>query len=203
MKAIRREDYLEFGGKKKRPLIDFSDSDSDFELPPFKLRRAADSNLKMRECIDLTASGDMYTQVNDGGTTSESALDEVTKLKDVTARIEKIEANLSKSLDKQDELERVRRIVSCLEEEKQALERSIEAMRNHLNCIICKNPAKFAWLVSPCCTVLMCQDCAEHWLRMESTCPHCRAVMTSDTCTTINQIRAIQEFISTLTLPEN
>lgn len=150
--------------------------------------------------IDLTASGDGQL---DDGQTLESAHAEVTKLKDVTAQIEKIEAGLSKSLEKQEELERVRRIVSCLEEEKRVLlERSVEAMKNHLNCIICKNPAKFPWLVSRCCTVLMCQDCAEHWLRMESSCPHCRAVMTTDTCTTIDQIRAIQELISTLSSPE-
>lgn len=202
MKAIRNEDYLEFRGKKKRPLVEFSDSDSDFDLPPFKLMKAAtNSNLKIRECIDLTASGD--GQLNDGQMSHSATNAEFTKLKDVTTRIEKIEAGLSKSLEKQEELERVRRIVLCLEEEKRALERSIEAMKNHLNCIICKNLAKFPWLVSRCCTILMCQDCAEQWLRMESSCPHCRAEITMDTCTTINQIRAIEELISTLSPQED
>ena len=60
----------------------------------------------IRECIDLTASGD--GQLDDGQT--ESAHAEDTLLKDVTAQIDKIEAGLSKSLEKQEELERVRRI---------------------------------------------------------------------------------------------
>ena len=141
VKAIRNEDYLEFCGKKERPLVEFSDSDSDFDLPPFKLMKAAtNSNLNIRECIDLTASGD--GQLNDGQMSHFATNAEFTKLKDVTIRMEKIEAGLSKSLEKQEELERVRRIVLCLEEEKRALKRSIEAMKNHLNCIICKNLAK-------------------------------------------------------------
>ena len=182
--------------------MEFSDSDSDFDLLPFKLMKAAtNSNLKIRECIDLTASGD--GQLNDGQMSHSATNAEFTKLKDVTTRIEKIEAGLSKSLEKQEELERVRRIVLCLEEEKRALERSIEAMKNHLNCIICKNLAKFPWLVSRYCTILMCQDCAEQWLRMESSCPHCHAEITMDACTTINQIRAIEELISTLSPQED
>ena len=109
MKAIRNEDYLEFHGMKKRPVVEFSDSGSDFDLPPFKLIKAAtNSNLKIRECIDLTASGD--SQLNDGQMSHSATNAEFTKLKDVTTRIEKIEAGLSKSLEKQ-ELERVRRIV--------------------------------------------------------------------------------------------
>jgi dsDNA-specific endonuclease/ATPase MutS2 len=121
VKAIN-EDYLEYRGKKKRPPVEFSDSDSNFDLPPFKLIKAAtNSNLKIWECIDLTTSGD-------GQMSNSAANAEFTKLKDVTARIEKIESGLSKSLEKQEELER---IVSCLEE-KRALERSIVAMKNQL-----------------------------------------------------------------------
>lgn len=200
VKAIRSDDYLEFRGKKKRsPIFDFSDSDSDFELPPVKKSLlSSSSKTKTKECIDLTAQGeDRVSKSNDA-----QGPVEINKLKDVTTRIEKIEASLSKSLEKHEELERVRRIVSCLEEEKQALQRSIEDIKIHLSCIICKTVAKFPWLMTQCCTVLMCKDCGEQWLRMESSCPHCRAIVELDDCITVTEIRAIQEIISSLS-PED
>ena len=201
MKAIRNEDYLEFHGKRKRsPIFDFSDSDSDFEMPTVKKSLLSSSNKpKTKECIDLTTQGE--TSVSKTTDAVQDAI-EMNKLKDVTTRIEKIEANLSKSLEKHEELERVRRIVSCLEEDKQALQRSIEDLKIHLSCIICKNVAKFPWLVTQCCTVLMCKDCGEQWLRMESSCPHCRAVVDFNDCITVTRIRAIQEIISSFN-PEN
>ena len=76
----------------------------------------------------------------------------------MTSRIEILEEDISRALDKHEEVERGRRILSCVEEKNRSLERSLENVKVHLSCIICKCVAKFPWLVTNCCAVLMCKD---------------------------------------------
>ena len=57
-------------------------------------------------------------------------------LKEVTSRIEILEEGLRRALDKHEEVERVRRILSCVEEKNRSLERSLENVKVHLSCII-------------------------------------------------------------------
>ena len=60
MKALRLDDYSEFRGKhKKRRLLDFSDSDSDFEPVKPKVHKPetnAASSSNAAQCIDLTVA---------------------------------------------------------------------------------------------------------------------------------------------------
>lgn len=126
-------------------MPDFSDSDSDFESLPRKVQKleaATPSSMKVKPdlCIDL---------INDENSV-------INELKDVTARIEVIEKGLNRSLDNYEEIERVRRISSCMEDKNRSLERSLDEVKTFLSCIICKSVAQFPWLITSCCAVLMC-----------------------------------------------
>ena len=188
IKIIRQEDYTEFRGKKKkRVLPEFSDSDSDFESPhPPKVSKsdfAVPGTNRKAECIDLT---------------SDSEKSVIKELKIITSRVEAVEESLSQSLENYEELERVRRISTCLEEKNKSLERSLEELKKSFSCIICKSVAQFPWLITSCCALLMCKGCAERWILLESSCPHCRAVITVETSLVVNEVRSVGEFISKL-----
>lgn len=173
-------------------MPDFSDSDSDFESLPRKVQKLEAETLtsvkeKPEVCIDL---------VNDENSV-------IKELKDVTARIELIEEGLNRSLDIFEDLERVRRISSCLEDKNRSLERSLEEVKTFLSCIICKSVAQFPWLITSCCAVLMCKICAERWIVLDSTCPHCRAVISIDDSLLVNEIKSVSELVSKLVSSED
>lgn len=112
------------------------------------------------ESIDLTVALD----------NNDNIAGPIKHLQEVTTRLEIVEEELSGFSDKQEEVERVRRILSCVEEKNRSLERSLEDIKVGLSCIICKSIAKFPWLVTNCCAVLMCKNCAERWLHLDNTC---------------------------------
>ena len=124
-------------------------------------------------------------------------------LKDITARMELIEEGLSRLFDSCEELERVRRISSCLEEKNRSLERSLEEVKVFLSCIICKSVAQFPWLITNCCAVLMCKSCAERWIVVDSSCPHCRAVISIGDSLLVNDIKSVGELVSKLASSED
>lgn len=172
-------------------MPDFSDSDSDFEsLLPRKVQKleaASSVKAKPEVCIDL---------VNDENSV-------IKDLKDVTTRIEMIEEGLNRSLDNYEEIERVRRISSCLEDKNRSLERSLDEVKTFLSCIICKSVAQFPWLITSCCAVLMCKTCAERWIVLDSSCPHCRAVISIDDSVLVNDIKSVSELVSKLASSDN
>ena len=191
------QDYSDFRGKKKKCTTDFSESDSDFEpmqMPSKKKKKIetyqAESNTE-GERIDLTVALD----------NNDNIAGIVKNLQEVTTRLEIVEEELSGFSDKQEEVERVRRILSCVEDRNRSLERSLENIKVGLSCIICKSIAKFPWLVTNCCAVLMCKSCAERWLHLDNTCPHCRADVTVDSCSQTSEIRALGEIATLLSAP--
>ena len=193
MKAVTLQDYSDFRGKKKKSATDFSESDSDFEpvqMPSKKKRKKIESNTE-GERIDLTVALD----------NNDNVASMIKNLQEVTTRLEIVEEELSGFSDKQEEVERVRRILSCVEEKNRSLERSLEDIKVGLSCIICKSIAKFPWLITNCCTVLMCKNCAERWLHLDNTCPHCRADITIDSCSQTSEIRALSEIATLLSAP--
>ena len=105
-----------------------TDSDSDFECrPPAK---------RVKETIDLTVSEDTAGVLK--------------------SRIDSLEQELSKTVEKYEEKERLRRIVSCLEKEnseyqseKRSLQLIIDKIRESMSCIICKSVASFPWAITP------------------------------------------------------
>ena len=108
---IRQEDYSEYRGKKKKRVLlpEFSDSDSDFESaphPPCKVLKPDCAMSTKSECIDLT---------------NDSEKSAIKELKLITSRVEAVEESLSQSLENFEELERVRRISTCLEEKNKSL----------------------------------------------------------------------------------
>ena len=155
-----------------------TDSDSDFESrPPAK---------RTRETIDLTVSEDTAAGV-------------------LKSRIDSLEQELNKTVEKYEEKERLRRIVSCLEKEnseylneKRSLQFIIDKVKENMSCIICKSMASFPWAITPCCKILNCKECVDRWLVVEESCPHCRAVLERSSCVEVAEIRPMQEIIKSL-----
>ena len=58
----------------------------------------------------------------------------IKNLQEVTTRLEIVEEELSGFSDKQEEVERVRRILSCVEQKNKSLERSLEDIKVGLSC---------------------------------------------------------------------
>ena len=77
-------------------------------------------------------------------------------------------------------------------------QKSLEEFRRSFTCIICKNVAQFPWLITSCCALLMCKGCAERWILLESSCPHCRAVISVESSLVVNEVRSVGECISKL-----
>ena len=149
----------------------FTDSDSDFESRP--------STKNIRETIDLTVSEDTAGVLK--------------------SRIDSLEQELNKTVEKYEETERLRRIVSCLEKEnseypseKRSLQFIIDKVKENMSCIICKSVASFPWAITPCYKILNCKEC---WLLVEETCPHCRAVLERSSLVEVAEIRPMQEII--------
>lgn len=90
-----------------------------------------------------------------------------------------------------------------MEDKNRSLERSLEEMKVFLSCITCKCVVQFPWLVTSCCAMLMCKRCAERWIVVDSSCPHCRAVISIDDSLLVNEIKSVGELIAKLVSTEN
>ena len=185
VKAMRRVEYTASGGSGKKKLTNyFSDSDlSDFELPAPKK-------------IDLTVDEDTGTK-----DTPDNVPTNPGPLNDVCYRLEKC-------IDKVSDLQVLREQVSVLQGDKEKFEREaalmkqvIEELKDGLTCIICKSVASFPWILTPCCRIITCKECSDRWLEMDSSCPHCRAVVETSTCMKVPHIRAVEDIINTWRRP--
>ena len=96
------------------------------------------------------------------------------------------------SLTHHEEQEKLKKTITTLVSEKarliegkRAIERSPDDFKNSLSCIVCKSLAKFPGQVTPCYHIILCSECGDRWLMMES-CPHCRSVVVPGSCLTVS-----------------
>ena len=167
-------------GKKQHVHVptDFSDSDSDFESPK-KLH------------IDLTADSNVTLHPDNGRTTGDCE-----KLDAIGQRLQNIEAELILCSDVRQSEAQLREQVARMEAENRTMKRSVNDMKECLSCLVCKTVAAFPWKVTPCCSVLMCQECAERWFSLQQTCPHCRTEVNVGTCQEVRSIRSLEHHIT-------
>ena len=169
IKAVKYVEYTRFMQKNSSHYSE--ESDSDFEPPAPK---------KVKETIDLTIDEDTASALKN--------------------RLDLLEHGLNKTLESYEEKERLRRIITCMEKEKEeilnekrSLQVAIENVKDRMSCIICRSVASFPWLVTPCCKIISCKECADRWLFVEESCPHCRATVQCGSCAEVREIRPIQE----------
>ena len=171
IKAVKYVEYTRFMQKNSSHYLE--ESDSDFEPPAPK---------KVKETIDLTIDEDTASALKN--------------------RLDLLEHGLNKTLESYEEKEKLRRIITCMEKEKEeilnekrSLQVAIENVKDRMSCIICKSVASFPWLVTPCYKIISCKECADRWLLVEESCPHCRATVQRGSCAEVREIRPIQELI--------
>lgn len=185
IKVISQADYSAFRGKKRvkiLPSVSDTDHESDDE-PPFNRAGAA--------YIDLTsASG------GSGGTSSFEA-------NNMLKKIESLEKVVQDSVKQNEQLQKllITKIAKLEDDNKkvtdqnQALDNQLFEFKNCFSCIVCKCSAKFPWQITPCCHILMCANCANRWLMMEASCPHCRAVIAPGTCERVESLHGIGQLL--------
>ena len=182
MKAVQEDDYeLIFKDKGKAKLevpVDFSDDDTDFESPKKKFH------------IDLTKGPDM-TNSSKGGTAGYCD-----KLDAIDERLQNMEVELILCSDARRNNARLREQITKLEAELGTMAKSVDDIKECFSCLVCKAVAAFPWKVTPCCSVLMCQECAERWFTLQQTCPHCRAEVTLSTCQEVRSIRSLERQVT-------
>ena len=121
-------------------------------------------------------------------------------LSDMINKMDALEKAVKQAIDQREEH---KQSVSSLQSEKQSLERQLSDFKNGLSCIICKSLAKFPWQITPCCHILMCSTCGNRWMMVESSCPHCRSVVTPENCHSVAEVRPLNQLFSTLDIERN
>lgn len=177
VKAVKEEDYQCFKGKgrayKPKPVL-ASDSDSDFEtLPKIHMDFTSASKERRNEKKEIiTIDSD--------------------KLDTIDQRLKNLEAEFSSHT----EVVRLQEQIAKLEADNHTMSKCVGDVKESFNCIICQTVANFPWMVTLCCSVLMCRNCFDTWSAMQPTCPHCRATLSSSTCQEVRCIRALEQQIA-------
>ena len=107
-----------------------------------------------------------------------------------------METSLKASMREIEKVQQLKTDVSVLSAEVKRTESTLYSFKKALSCIVCKALATFPWKVTPCCRIIMCSGCVNRWLSIESSCPHCRASVESDSCQTVERIPSIGALIS-------
>lgn len=81
-----------------------------------------------------------------------------------------------------------------------SLERQLKMITDCFTCLVClKKVCVWPAVVSPCCKVIIgCEDCITKWLDGESTCPHCRALLTLDVLVKVPYIRTLADALGSV-----
>ena len=157
---------------------------------------------RRRKCLNFLTQiliSKQYLQRSDNALIWPHPMMEVVWVASLMSRMENLEKAMKQSLVHLKEQEKLKNTITSLESEKArltegkwAVERSLDNFRNGLSCNVCKSLAKFPWQITPCCCIMLCLECSNRWLMMESSCPPCRAVVVPGNCITVGEIRPIQ-----------
>ena len=143
MKAVKEEDYQCFKGKghayKPKPVLA---SDSDFETLP---RFLTDSMSTSNEC--RVEKKEIITIDSD-------------KLETIDQRLKNLEAELSSH----SEVVRLQEHIVKLEADNHTMSKCASDLKES---IICQSVATFPWMVTLCCSVLMCRNCFDRWSEIQ------------------------------------